>query len=106
MAYDPSWPGACPQECFDTSDGHGYEMQEVAKDKARRILQSNAGRTLLERLHKLEAVAKAAREYLHDFDALVRDEPTIYRYEPGEDKTWRLRKALAALEEDSQKEEE
>ena len=61
MAYDPSWPGACPQECFDTSDGHGYEMQEIAKRKARGILQSDAGRDLLERLHKLEAVAKAAR---------------------------------------------
>ena len=98
MAYDPSWPGACPQECFDTSDGHGYEMQEVAKDKARRILQSNAGRDLLEHLHKLEAVAKAAREYLHDIDAPLRNEPTIYQYEPWEDKSWRLRQALAALE--------
>lgn len=64
-----------------------------------KALQPDAGRDLLDRLHKLEKVAEAAREYLHDVDAFARDEPTIYQYEPGEDKTWRLRKALAALEE-------
>lgn len=99
MAYDPSWPGACPQECSNTSDGHGYEMQEIAKDEACKALQSDVGRDPLDRLHKLEAVAKAAREYLHDIDAPLRDEPTIYQYEPWEDKSWRLRRALAALEE-------
>lgn len=35
QAYDPEWPGACHQDCFDTSDGHGYEMQESAKDEAK-----------------------------------------------------------------------
>jgi len=60
-------------------------------------------RELLARFERLEAVAEAAREYLHDVDALVRNEPTIYQYEPGEDKTWRLRKALAALEVDNER---
>jgi len=67
MAYDPSWPGACPQECFDTSDGHGYEMQDIAKDEARRVLQSDTGHDLLDRLYKLERVAEAAREALQWF---------------------------------------
>ena len=35
QAFDPEWPGACHQDCFDTSDGHGPEMQEAAKEKAK-----------------------------------------------------------------------
>jgi len=69
-------------------------VYEVAED----ALGADAGRDLLDRLRKLEAVAKAAREYLHDIDAPILNQPTIYQYEPGEDKSWRLRKALAALE--------
>jgi hypothetical protein len=38
QAFDPKHPGACHQDCFDTSDGHGYEMQEHAKDTANRLL--------------------------------------------------------------------
>ena len=34
-AFDPEWPGACVQECYDTSDGHAYELQEGAKAAAR-----------------------------------------------------------------------
>lgn len=30
QAFDPTYPGACHQECFDTSDGHGYELRETA----------------------------------------------------------------------------
>ncbi len=35
QAFDPDWPGSCHQDCFDVSDGHGYEMQEAAKDQAK-----------------------------------------------------------------------
>ena len=38
QAFDPQWPGACAQDCFDTSDGHGYEMQEMAKQHAQDAL--------------------------------------------------------------------
>jgi len=34
QAFDPEHPAACDQECFDTSDGHGYEMQDLAKSRA------------------------------------------------------------------------
>lgn len=39
-AFDPEWPGACGQDCFDTSDGHGYERQEAALRQARAALNS------------------------------------------------------------------
>lgn len=42
QAFDPTWPGACAQDCFDTSDGHGYEMQEVAKSAAKEALATGA----------------------------------------------------------------
>lgn len=38
QAFDPLHPAACHQDCFDYSDGHGYEMQEIAKDEARAYL--------------------------------------------------------------------
>ena len=43
QAFDPDWPGACQQDCFDTSDGHGYEMQEIAKEKAKAALGEPKG---------------------------------------------------------------
>lgn len=43
QAFDPGWPGACRQECFDTSDGHGYEMQEHAKATARAAITRATG---------------------------------------------------------------
>jgi hypothetical protein len=38
QAFDPTHPAACHQECFDTSDGHGYEVQDAALDAARAAL--------------------------------------------------------------------
>lgn len=76
---------------------HCPECQAILA--ARKALQSNTGRDLLDRLRRLEAVAKAAREYLHDIDAPILNQPTIYPYKSGEDKSWRLRQALAVLEE-------
>lgn len=35
QAFDSSHPGACHQDCFDTSDGHGYEMQDIGIRKGR-----------------------------------------------------------------------
>ena len=123
MAYDSSWPGACQQECFDTSDGHGYEMQDIAKDEARKALQSDAGHDLLDRLHKLERVAEAARRLREplvrdftgaysrademldttDMDVCVWCEHPVdlYRdYNHAADCPWKkLQEALAALEE-------
>lgn len=45
QAFDPEWPGACPQGCFDTSDGHGYSLQEAAKEQARAALARLAALT-------------------------------------------------------------
>jgi hypothetical protein len=42
-AFDPDAPGACPQECFDTSDGHGAEVQEAAIERARASLAKSQG---------------------------------------------------------------
>ena len=39
QAFDPEHPNACTQECFDTSDGHGYEIQEIAKRIAYKALK-------------------------------------------------------------------
>lgn len=44
QAFDYKWPGACAQDCFDTSNGHGYEMQEAAREKAKAALASDAGK--------------------------------------------------------------
>jgi hypothetical protein len=38
QAFDPEHPAACTQECFDSSDGHGPEIQEIAKKKAYQAL--------------------------------------------------------------------
>jgi len=38
QAFDDKHPDACHQDCFDSSDGHGYEMQELAKIKGRKAL--------------------------------------------------------------------
>jgi hypothetical protein len=38
QAFDPDHPAACHQECFDTPDGHGYEMQDHAKKVSRAAL--------------------------------------------------------------------
>jgi hypothetical protein len=38
QAFDPEHKAACGQECFDTSDGHGYEFQDIAIRKAREAL--------------------------------------------------------------------
>ncbi len=35
QAFDPTYPGACHQECFDTADGHGYELREAALEKGK-----------------------------------------------------------------------
>ena len=67
-------------------------------DQIGKFDSQDAGRKFMSRFHKLEAVAEAAREYLHDIDAPALNQPTAYQYESGEDKSWRLRKALAALE--------
>jgi Lar family restriction alleviation protein len=42
-AFDPQWPGACHQDCFDTSDGHGYEMQEAVREKVQTIINQEQG---------------------------------------------------------------
>lgn len=34
QAFDPEHLGACDQSCFDTSNGHGPEVQDSAKDAA------------------------------------------------------------------------
>jgi hypothetical protein len=38
QAFDYTHPDACTPECFETSDGHGPEVQEIAKKKARAAL--------------------------------------------------------------------
>jgi len=48
-------------------------------------------------VERLEAVAKAAKEYIHDCNALWRGELTIHEYAPGEDPKWRLRKVVDQL---------
>ena len=53
---------------------------------------------LVQYVSGLEAVVKAAKEYIHDCDAVLRGEPTLYEYEPGEDPRWRLREALEHLD--------
>jgi hypothetical protein len=42
QAFDPGHPNACTQECFDTSDGHGYEVQDIAKRKAYKALEGES----------------------------------------------------------------
>ena len=39
QAFDPTHESACPQECFNTSDGHGHELQEGAKIQAKAALE-------------------------------------------------------------------
>ena len=40
QAFDPQWPGACHQDCFDVSDGHGYKMQEAARDSVEKFVEA------------------------------------------------------------------
>lgn len=39
QAFDSAHPNACTQECFNSSDGHGYEIQDIAKKEAYKALK-------------------------------------------------------------------
>jgi len=63
------------------------------------LKKPNVGTGPLKRLSKLEAVAKAAREYLAARELYLTTGRPPDGFEEGGDPTWKLRQALAALEE-------
>ncbi|MGB9804311.1 hypothetical protein [Desulfofundulus sp.] len=78
------------------SDGHFRGECTVFRchpvcEKARKALSGNAGRELLERIKKLEAVVEAARGVVD----VISVWPSIFKYHP---KTVKLNEALAALD--------
>lgn len=42
QAFDSTWPGACYDDCFEEFDGHGYEMQDIARSAGRAALKGRA----------------------------------------------------------------
>jgi hypothetical protein len=78
-----------------------YVEIQVAKaslEETQKILQSDAGRELLERVKKLEAVAEAAQEFLDAVDLAERTGADVIMPPVQWQALYKLKQALAALD--------
>lgn len=99
--------GALPWEAYSQQNGSAFgdgdwlrvklQPGEEVLRRVRNILASDAGRDFLERLHKLEAVAEAARAFVDVFWKTYGDRPGCKGCFVGEIRD--IEQALAALEE-------